>query len=433
MASSPPMRVLVEPTELLNLGDLAMLEVGLERLRARWPNADFSYFSDGEDAAVARLGMTALPARGRTLWFDEPFLEFGPWAHLPVRWRRSREQWEDILRSRRPRLALRLITFRLRMRGRADDEAEVHAFFNAVRDTNLAFVCGMGGITDVFRDYARELLGTLDLAMAFGARTVLVGQGLGPLQDAGLRAQAARVLARADFIGLREARRSEPLLLQLRVATGKFMVTGDDAIELAYSRRPAVAGPGIGINLRLAPYSRLDAQVLERARDLLECFVHSTGAPVVPLPVSHAPDDDDAASIRLLLSRLDPHSSGGGEIDSAMALIEQVKRCRLVLTGSYHAAVFALSMGVPAVCLARSEYYDDKFRGLADQFGGGCDVVAVSDGDWPERLQTALEQGWMDGASARPQLLSAAARQVSLSHSAWDRIEQIIGRDQDAR
>ena len=49
--------------------------------------------------------------------------------------------------------------------------------------------------------------------------------------------------------------------------------------------------------------------------------------------------------------------------------ITTIARCRLVVTGSYHAALFALSMGVPAIGIATSRYYEDKFLGLADQFG----------------------------------------------------------------
>jgi polysaccharide pyruvyl transferase WcaK-like protein len=54
-----------------------------------------------------------------------------------------------------------------------------------------------------------------------------------------------------------------------------------------------------------------------------------------------------------------------------------VSRCRVVVTGSYHAGVFALAQGIPVVATAASRYYHDKFSGLADLFGGGGDIVDV--------------------------------------------------------
>ena len=53
-----------------------------------------------------------------------------------------------------------------------------------------------------------------------------------------------------------------------------------------------------------------------------------------------------------------------------LRLIEQISRCRLVIVGSYHAAVFALAQGVSAIGLAGNAYYLQKFEGLAaNQFG----------------------------------------------------------------
>ena len=64
-----------------------------------------------------------------------------------------------------------------------------------------------------------------------------------------------------------------------------------------------------------------------------------------------------------------PWASGLGEEEPCdpRAIIKRIGRCRVVVTGSYHVAVFALSQGIPAICLANSEYYEIKFRGLADQ------------------------------------------------------------------
>jgi polysaccharide pyruvyl transferase WcaK-like protein len=53
----------------------------------------------------------------------------------------------------------------------------------------------------------------------------------------------------------------------------------------------------------------------------------------------------------------------------------------VVVAGSYHAAVFALSQGIPVVALVKSPYYVNKMVGLGDQFGAGCEIVRLDEGD----------------------------------------------------
>ncbi|MCS6926703.1 MAG: polysaccharide pyruvyl transferase family protein, partial [Candidatus Binatia bacterium] len=102
------------------------------------------------------------------------------------------------------------------------------------------------------------------------------------------------------------------------------------------------------------------------------------------------------------------------------------KRCRIVVVGSYHAAVFALAMGIPAVCLANSSYYRDKFLGLAHQFGEGCRVIFLDDADFPTKLTSEIDWAWRRACVLRPELLAAAERQVALSHAAYQRIYELI-------
>jgi colanic acid/amylovoran biosynthesis protein len=99
-----------------------------------------------------------------------------------------------------------------------------------------------------------------------------------------------------------------------------------------------------------------------------------------------------------------------------------------VVTGSYHAAVFALSMGVPAVAVANSAYYVDKFQGLAGQFGDACRVVTASSPDFSDRLTQAIDGAWRDARGAREKLLEEALRQIALGQSAYRRIFHLVER-----
>jgi polysaccharide pyruvyl transferase WcaK-like protein len=103
-----------------------------------------------------------------------------------------------------------------------------------------------------------------------------------------------------------------------------------------------------------------------------------------------------------------------------------VGRCRLVVTGSYHAAVFALAQGIPAVTLSNSRYYDGKFTGLAEMFGVGCRVVRLGEVDALQRLRGALDELWETGAGLRDLLLRSAVDQIARSQATYQRVYEIV-------
>jgi hypothetical protein len=101
------------------------------------------------------------------------------------------------------------------------------------------------------------------------------------------------------------------------------------------------------------------------------------------------------------------------------AVYAAIRRCRVVVTACYHAAVFALSMGIPAVALASSDYYIQKFRGLQKQFGGVPRLVLCR-GHIPFEafrfeLRAVLACLWSDAPRIRPKLLAYAAAQISIN------------------
>jgi colanic acid/amylovoran biosynthesis protein len=106
--------------------------------------------------------------------------------------------------------------------------------------------------------------------------------------------------------------------------------------------------------------------------------------------------------------------------------MREVSRCRIVVTGSYHAGVFALSQGIPVVAVARSSYYAAKFGGLAAQFGTGCDVVLLTGEDTERRLGDAVVAAWDRAPAVREALLGAAEHQIRLSREAYSRLGDLV-------
>jgi colanic acid/amylovoran biosynthesis protein len=285
----------------------------------------------------------------------------------------------------------------------------------------------------------------LDMANRRGVPTAIFGHGLGPLTDPEIFARAREILPRVGLVALREGRTGPSLARALGVAPERVVVTGDDAIELAFESRPDGLGAGIGVNVRVSRSAGVGPETLERLRPLLQAFARSRGVALLPVPISFnerasaraadpkengrsVPDLTDSGSIRELLSGWDETSDGGESLRTVRAVIEQVGRCRIVVTGAYHAAVFALSQGISTVCLARSDYFAEKLLGLADQFGRGCEVITLDGSDLEARLSDAMSRAWDDADDVRPRLLDAARRQIDCGQEAYRRLaEDVLG------
>jgi colanic acid/amylovoran biosynthesis protein len=107
-------------------------------------------------------------------------------------------------------------------------------------------------------------------------------------------------------------------------------------------------------------------------------------------------------------------------------VVELIGQCRVVVTGSYHAAVFALAQGIPAVGVTRSAYYDAKFVGLNEQFGGTMGIVSLGEGDVEPRLMRAIDEAWENAEAVRPHLLELAREQVEEGRGAYRRLHALL-------
>ena len=63
----------------------------------------------------------------------------------------------------------------------------VKSYVEAVLNSDLLVVAGGGAITDIFKYHAMEMLTTFSMASKNGIPTAMLGQGIGPVQDADLR------------------------------------------------------------------------------------------------------------------------------------------------------------------------------------------------------------------------------------------------------
>ena len=422
--------VLLDPGayDCLNLGDLAMLEVAISRWKALWPSAAIGVITATPEA-LAPYGVTPVSVRDRSIWLDTHLLgRLHKW--LPRRAASPLEQIERDLKMSGARSLQAALALRHQItRG---DGSDIGAFVDWMRCADVVALTGGGALTDSFSVKALRILDTLEMAACRARRygrplTAIFGQGFGPLADPALRRRAAEVLPQIDFIAIRENRASRSLLTALGVDKDRIVLTGDDAIELAYDRRQGTVGGALGVNVRVAFYANTDASTLEVVRQAALAAARRHGAPLVPVPITRQPGgtqpynagQSDTAAIRDLLAGISLEWNDGPEPDSPADVIREVARCRVVVTGSYHGAVFALAQGIPAIGLAGSPYYRAKFAGLAEQFEGGIQVADMGEAGWGSRLNAAIDTAWATAERMRPILLEAARRQIDLSRQAY--------------
>jgi colanic acid/amylovoran biosynthesis protein len=407
------------------MGDVAMLQVALARIGRVLPERTLYVFTE-DPAELARQcpGVHPLSHWAREAWLDDRQL----WGALrrvlrgPA-WRVATGV-QDRVRRYRPGLYRRALD--LRFRDRPGGAEELAAFLERLSGADALVFAGQGTLADAARDHARSMLATAAFAHAAGVPVFFYGQGIGPLADPGLLRLAAAILPRAQLVALREERQGRALLEALGVSPDRIAMTGDDAVELASGLRPEHPGGGVGIHLRLAPEALRDGAVTERLRPVLHAFARRRGAPLIPLPISHhRTGANDPRTIRWLLAGFDDSSDGGAAADTPGQVIRAAGRCRVIVTGAYHAAVFGLAQGVPVVCLGRSAYYLDKFRGLRDQFGPGCQVLDLDDPALADALAAAMESAWECADAQRAGLIATADRQIAAGRAAYARLATV--------
>jgi colanic acid/amylovoran biosynthesis protein len=418
-----PVRIFLDPSGYAgrNLGDAAMLEVAIARLRTLWPRAALTVhaFDTGSPANLdPRIEL--LDPWGAHCWCADTVLVGN------ARRIRSRVAWCldccRLLRRRAPRLMRRVAEAALAWKRRP--LRLVGDYIDAIGRADLVLVTGAGSLNDAFKRHAFVLLETIELALEAKRVTALVGQGIGPISDPVLRKRAAAILPRVDFIALRDGVASLALLESIGVPATRISVTGDDAIVLAYRARKSASGTAIGVNVRATGYSGIGSDVVAGIGRVVREAARRHAASLVAVPISRYAEDDDLRTIGRMLA--DRSVAEGAGPSTPAQLLEILPQCRIVVAGSYHAAVLALSMGIPAVTIAGSDYYAHKFLGLAGQFGPACRVELTSRPDFYARLGTAIDEAWQAAEASRDHLLGAAEQQIRLGDAAYRDVFELV-------
>jgi polysaccharide pyruvyl transferase WcaK-like protein len=408
---------------LLNHGDVAMLQVAVRRLQKFCPGHRILVFTDRIDLlerfcpGVEALDPAVVDLRRCRSLLPETILRM-----LPSRTQESVRAGQDRLLARSSSTYKLLARAKARLKGAGID---LNAAFEVLRRTDAIVSTGGGFVNDSFPTVACRIMEDLLLGASLSIPVAMFGQGLGPVKNPSVLNLAAQLFPKLTMIGLREGRQSYRLASEWAGGPSpRIRVTGDDAIEPVYHARPSSLGDGIGANLRLSHYSGVSHEQASRVAEVLWSAAKSAGTSVTPIVISRHPKESDAESVRALLG--ESLLTSETDYDSPDKTAAAIARCRVVITGSYHAGVFALSQGIPVVGLAASEYYEGKFLGLSEQFGCGIDMVRLDQPDFATRLLHAVGTLWDAAPAWRDRLAAAAGAQIESGERAYGEFASVV-------
>ncbi len=404
--------------EFKNVGDTAMLILSIDRLTRLFPNIEVYVFtSNTEKLKILIPNAIPLDVELRTLYTMRWSILGGLHKLTSKNYHPLLEKLEDHIKISFPNFSKNWMNFRLRKKNYK--LSKINDYLNLIKKSDIVIATGGGYITDPFESHAKSVLQMLALAKTFNKPIALLGQGIGPITSVNLSYWCQHIFPKFDLLTLREQKNSLPLSLKMGCHKERICVTGDDAIELAYNLKNTQLGQSIGINLRVASYSGVNDVKMKSLKSLFEQIKNQYRTHLLPVPISYHEGDSDAKSLEILLDKT-------VEALSIEETIKQIGHCRIVITGSYHAGVFALSQGISVIGLVSSDYYQDKFDGLADQFSHGCFVVNMASHNFPETLLKTVHVAWDMAGGNYEKLLIRAKYQIDQGNIAYTELTKLV-------
>ena len=424
------MRILLDQAvhDHRNQGNNVLLDTALKRFKAFWPDAEFGIISHAPHLCRYYFP-NAIPVSPETLL---PLAGSADIPHklLPL------FAWRLLFEIRDFHMVQVLLKIFLTSRKKDDRwsvKDEVPENLNGAGGkypgmTNYDFyvLTGGGYMCDSDKRFMLKVFDRLEKAVELGIPAVMVSQGVGPLGDSDLIKRGREVLPKIDYIMIREERATLPILDMLNVPRAKVVMTGDDAIEPAYLAHSEIMGNGIGLSLRIAQYTNVNAGNIASLKPLILQKAKQYNAELVAVPIDI--NDSDKSYVEEIISDYGKSYSPWGKFDNHAELIHRTSRCRVMVSGTFHAAVFAVSQGIPVIALANSTEYQIKATGLTAEFGeDGCRVINLSDPKFVERFFEAFDLAWSSAENLRPRLLQEAKRQINMGYHAYQKIFLRIG------
>lgn len=256
------------------------------------------------------------------------------------------------------------------------------------------------------------------MAKRAGLKLMLYANGLGPLVDSSSRKLAAEIMAKADYISLREDR-SRQLARELGIPDSKLRPSADPAFLTKpcegewteyIEKRDGIAERCFVVSVKEGDNfgdkkSRGGSDLVGRlAGDIREIAQRYSLMPLfVPMHNGKDMDITEALAKQVGCGKLLPHLT-------ASELCAIMPRCELVIGTRLHMLIFAAAMGVPMIGVS----YDPKIDAFLDYIGQReyCyDIRTIASGE----LLAAAEKIIANRDKIRTELPKSAERLQALA------------------
>lgn len=268
-----------------------------------------------------------------------------------------------------------------------------------IREADLVIACGGGYFCDDHFFHAQRIALSLAIARAHGIPTALLGQGLGPIVFDETRHVLTQALRGAHAVALREAASGPEIIRTLNLDI-PLTVTGDDALGLLPQPLLPDADPptAMALNIRAAPYAGVSHEIARQICTLVHEIARDHQCELLPIPITTNEGESDLDSLVGLDATPPQPVSYATVTEHVNSTLQALAQARILVTGSYHAALFAAVSGVPVIALAANQYYQGKFTGLAGQFPNHPILICTPDQITRQRIKAVIEQYPVDPA-----------------------------------
>jgi len=349
-----------------NIGDQAMFANAIRNLRAKFPNAEITVLTDKKDNTY-----NCQKVQYESFLYDylQPKSKILKGMIYFLRLRKV-EELSYVLKT-----IWIIINARLRK----------HIFLNGkgrniielLKSSDFIYLGGGGYLNDLWPHMLYQVVTLSYFGRLFRKPIIMSGQGIGPVRNKWHRWLIRKALNKVHILTFREEN-SQKYALSLGIEKPLMETVGDDALTLPSEPNEKIkyliektSRPILGVQFRNSNYiRRLENEKFKNLASLLDSLIRDFDLQVLFIPMSYSKNADDANSALKIHSYMinKDRSTLLSDNSGPMEIKYAISRVDYFLGTSYHALLFALSQGVPALGLYSGEYYSLKIKGLFDFF-----------------------------------------------------------------
>jgi polysaccharide pyruvyl transferase WcaK-like protein len=355
--STKPPRILVigdiAGADNYHVGDEAMVDANLSRIRAHIPDVQFTLVSQDPSYSAELYGAEAIEAIG----------------FAPAGINSDAENFA--------RLEQVVTEAQLRASGEkpTQEEPSITQMVDAVHSADGVLISGGGNLSSTWPQHLFERVALIRIANILNKPIAISGQTIGPNLDGEHALLLAQTLPLVNFIGIRELD-SMRLALSLGISPSKLEYQVDDAMhmtpEAPENATDVLKQPYAAVTLHTFAIPQEEDHALAVLADQLERIADHTGLHLLFIP--HVGQDNSGTTFsdlrvgQKLLSLLkDPARMTVLGVENARRVIWRTQHAAMVISTRYHPLVFALAGGIPSLAIYTDEYTRIKLQGALEQ------------------------------------------------------------------